>query len=123
MSDFSPIGQHVLIDFYDCQVDLTNKELVERILLESAKESGATIVSQHFHQFNPIGISGVIIIEESHFTIHTWPEHNFASIDFYTCGDKINFSRAIDYLKQNLISSKVVEKQFERGNHLIKQLI
>lgn len=123
MSDFSPIGQHVLIDFYDCQVDLTNKELVERILLESAKESGATIVSKHFHQFNPIGISGVIIIEESHFTIHTWPEHNFASIDFYTCGDKINFSRAIDYLKQNLNSSKVVEKQFERGNHLIKQLI
>ncbi len=123
MSEFTPTGKHLLIDFYDCQLDLSDKEFVEDSLGKSAKESGATIVSQHFHKFNPFGISGVIIIEESHFTVHTWPEHKFASVDFYTCGDTINFEQAVNVLKKAFGAQRIIKKQFERGNQLIKQLI
>ena len=123
MSEFTPKGKHLLIDFYECQLDLSDLSLIEDSLHQSAKLSGATIVSKHFHQFSPVGISGVIIIEESHFTIHTWPEHNFASVDFYTCGDTINFDLAVDVLRESLRAKRFVKKQFERGNQIIKQLI
>ena len=64
-------------------------------------------------------MSGVIIIEESHLTIHTWPEHNFASVDIYTCGEEMDFESAVNYLKVKFASDKIVLKHFERGNHII----
>ncbi len=123
MSDFTPTGRHLLVDFYDCQLDLSNMSYIEQSLDKSAKESGATIVSRHFHKFSPVGVSGVIIIEESHFTVHTWPEHQFASVDFYTCGDTIDFEHAVNVLNKAFDARRIVKKEFERGNQLIKQLI
>ena len=96
---------------------------MEEVLLEAADKAGATIVSHHFHKFSPHGVSGVVIIQESHLTIHTWPEHQFASIDIYTCGAEMNFDAAVEYLKVKFASNKIVIKQFERGNQVIKQLI
>ena len=123
MSEYSPLGKHVLIDCYQCQLDISDPTNVNTLLRRSALKSGATIVSEHFHAFSPVGVSGVIIIEESHFTIHTWPEHGFASIDAYTCGDTIDFKKAINCLKEALKPTKIVVKEFERGNHLIKEKI
>ena len=123
MSSNEPIGQHVLLDLYNCHEDLKNSAFVEQALLEAANKAGATIVSHHFHKFSPCGVSGVVIIQESHLTIHTWPEHAFASVDIYTCGKEMNFESAVDYLKQKFVSDKIVIKHFERGNHIIKQLI
>jgi len=54
-------------------------------MLAAAKESGATILGESFHQFSPQGVSGVIIIAESHLTVHTWPEHGYAGADIFTC--------------------------------------
>jgi len=119
MSDKLAIGQHVLIDLYNCHEDLKKSDFVEESLLKAAEKAGATIVSHHFHKFSPYGVSGVIIIEESHLTIHTWPEHNFASVDIYTCGEEMDFESAVNYLKVKFGSDKIVLKHFERGNHII----
>ena len=78
------LGRHLTIEFYECDPDiLLNKDDVEEALLKAAKDSGATIISSSFHDFKPQGISGVVIIAESHFTVHAWPEHDYAAVDIY----------------------------------------
>ena len=124
MTDFSfnsPVGQHVLLDLYDCKNSLDNVALVEKIMLEAAEKSGASVVDKRFHAFSPQGVSGMVIIKESHFSIHTWPEHNFASIDIYTCGETIDFEKAVNWLKKELNAGDCVQKQFERGNFTINE--
>ena len=64
------VGQHILLDLYDCQSDLSDTALIENILVNAAEAANATIVSHHFHTFSPYGVSGVVIIKESHLTIH-----------------------------------------------------
>ena len=119
MSNNLAIGQHVLLDLYNCHKDLENSQFVEEALLEAAQRAGATVVSHHFHKFSPVGVSGVVIIQESHLTIHTWPEHNFASVDIYTCGEEMNFTAAVNYLKSKFECDEIVTKHFETGNHMI----
>ena len=60
---------------------------VETLLKRAASAAGATIVQSVFHRFAPQGVSGVVVIEESHISVHTWPEMGYAAVDFYTCGD------------------------------------
>ena len=70
-----------------CCPDLLNSvKEIESILLGAAVDGGATVISSHFHPFSPQGLSGVIVIAESHITIHTWPEHGYAAVDVFTCG-------------------------------------
>ena len=117
----SPVGQHILLDLYDCDNSLDNVELVENIMLEAAKQSGASVVDTRFHAFSPQGVSGMVIIKESHFSIHTWPEHNFASVDIYTCGETINFEKAVNWLTKELKAGDCIQKHFERGNFTINE--
>lgn len=117
----SPVGQHILLDLYDCKNCLDNVSSIEAIMLNAAKHSGATIVDTRFHEFSPQGVSGMVIIKESHFSIHTWPEHNFASVDIYTCGESIDFEKAVNWLKKELQSENSVQKHFERGNFTIDE--
>ncbi len=125
MSDnFStPIGQHVLLDLYQCNEDLSNTSLIQEIMVEAANQAGATIVDERFHTFSPQGVSGMVIIKESHLSIHTWPEHCFASVDIYTCGEVLNFEKAIAWLKKSLGTDNCVQKHFERGNYIINERI
>ena len=74
----------------------------------------ATIVESNFHHFNPLGVSGVVIIKESHLTIHTWPEYGYAAIDIFTCG-KIFMEEGIDFLRKNLKAKQAEVKKLERG--------
>ena len=93
------LGNHVLADFYGCNGKLiNNRETVERFMQDAAIHCGATIVNTTIHEFNPIGISGVVVIAESHLAIHTWPEYNFIALDAFTCGTLINPHDAINYL-------------------------
>jgi len=81
-------GRHLLVEYYDCDEKvLDDLERIEELLVDAAKEAKATVVRSTFHRFAPQGVSGVIVIEESHLSIHTWPEHGYAAVDFYTCGD------------------------------------
>ncbi len=103
------LGRHLTIEFYECEPDiLLNKDDVKEALLKAAKDSGATIINSSFHDFEPQGVSGVVIIAESHFTIHAWPEHNYAAVDIFTCGDSLDLDIALSSLKTSLGSKNVV---------------
>lgn len=103
------LGRQLTIEYYDCGQDiLVNKDTVERALLKGAKDSGATIITSSFHQFDPQGVSGVVIIAESHFTVHAWPEHDYAAVDIFTCGDKINLDVAIHSMEESFGAGRVV---------------
>jgi S-adenosylmethionine decarboxylase len=67
-------------------------------MVSAAEAASATIVDVSFHEFNPFGISGMVIIAESHLSIHTWPEYGYAAVDIFTCGDLIKPSDAAAYL-------------------------
>ncbi|NDY72506.1 adenosylmethionine decarboxylase [Desulfobacter hydrogenophilus] len=102
------LGRHITIEYYDCASNvLLDKDGVESILLKAARESGATIISSSFHQFEPQGVSGVVIIAESHFTVHAWPEHNYAAVDIFTCADNIDLDTAIHSIEAQLSSQRV----------------
>ena len=102
------LGRHVTIEYNDCGPDkLIDTEYLEEVFLKAARESGATVVSSSFHAFDPQGISGVIIIAESHFTVHAWPEHNYAAVDIFTCGKNIDLEKAIHSLEDSLEARNV----------------
>ena len=110
------LGHQLLVEFYDCDSQILNdKELVRSILLQAALESGATIVTDIFHEFNPHGISGVVIIAESHLAIHTWPEYDFAAVDLFTCGEDIKADKAVKYLKSALKADHLSIIELKRG--------
>ena len=79
-------GTHLLLDLWGAS-NLTDPELIDRALRDAAEAANATILHSHFHHFGPDGgVSGVLVLAESHISIHTWPERNFASIDIFMCG-------------------------------------
>jgi S-adenosylmethionine decarboxylase len=108
-NDFFALGRQVTIEYYECGATaFLDADRVENALLKAATESGATIISSSFHQFNPQGVSGVVVIAESHFTIHAWPEHDYAAVDIFTCGDSIDMETAISSMKDSFESGNVV---------------
>jgi S-adenosylmethionine decarboxylase len=110
------LGRHVLIEYYGCNKNiLENCKLIEKIMNDAARKSGATIVTNIFHQFSPYGVSGAVIIKESHLSIHTWPEHKYASVDVYTCGDKVDPWKAAHYLEEKLEARKSESIEIPRG--------
>jgi S-adenosylmethionine decarboxylase proenzyme len=81
------LGRHLLLDLGGCEHELlANAETLDRLFCQAVREGGATVVSSHFHQFQPHGVSGVVVLAESHVTVHTWPESGFAAVDIFTCG-------------------------------------
>jgi S-adenosylmethionine decarboxylase len=93
----------LLLELKDCNPEVLNDlKFLKDCLNEAAKEIGATIVNECFHEFSPHGISGVIIISESHLCIHTWPEHGYAAVDIFTCGDTVDPERAVKPLIEKL---------------------
>ena len=85
------LGRHVIVELVDCdRAVLDNLELIREHMLEAARKSGATVVRSVFHRYNPQGVSGVVVIAESHISVHTWPEYGYAAVDFFTCGDSVD---------------------------------
>ncbi len=79
-------GVHLLVDVKNAK-NLDNEDFIEKSLRAAALDAKATILHSHMHKFSPQGVSGVIVLSESHISIHTWPEKNFAAIDIFMCGD------------------------------------
>ena len=94
---------------------LNNPKLVEKYMVEAALECGATIVNKCFHLFAPHGVSGVVIISESHLAIHTWPELGYAAVDLFTCGEACDPKVAYDFLKKCFNSKDTSYSQLNRG--------
>lgn len=110
------LGRHLLIEYYNCDEEiLKNHDLVEKHMNEAAKKSGATIVNSVFHHFNPYGVSGAVIIQESHLSIHTWPEYGYAAVDVFTCGNEVDPWKAFYYLEKEFKAQKVESSEQPRG--------
>ncbi len=93
------LGRHLLVELHGCHPDSLKKvDVVRDILVGAARACGATIVDVAFHEFNPFGVSGVVVIAESHLSIHTWPEYRYAAVDIFTCGEAIKPDRAVAYI-------------------------
>ena len=82
------LGIHLILDLKECNRDLLNDlPYIRATMIEVAEAAGATIIGESFHQFKPVGVTGVLAIAESHLTIHTWPAYGYAAADVFTCGE------------------------------------
>jgi S-adenosylmethionine decarboxylase len=109
------MGRHVISELWGCDFEKLNDiKLIEQIFVDAALKSGAEIREVAFHKFAPQGVSGVVIISESHLTIHSFPEHGYASIDVYTCGD-LDPNIAADYIAEALNAQTRENIELPRG--------
>lgn len=114
-------SQHLLVELFGCNTDaLKNKTLLTQLLEKAASAANVTIVQSVFHQYSPQGITGIVIIEESHLSIHTWPEYGYASVDFYTCGDG-EPEAALNVIEQGLEAERSEIIMVDRGRSLTKE--
>lgn len=110
------LGKHILAEFFDCNPHkLEDIEFIKTIMIEAANAANATIIGESFHPFQPCGISGIIIIKESHLSIHTWPEYGYAAVDLFTCGKDVNPWAAFDVLNEKLEARNKVLLELKRG--------
>ncbi len=110
MKTRADFGKHYLIDLRDCDPEIIKSVGPTReIVLRAAKECGATILDDYFHQFEPIGVSGVVLIAESHISVHTWPENGFAAADIFTCGE-MKPQVAIDIMREGFRAKETTMK-------------
>ena len=110
------LGRHVVAEIYGCRFGVLNDvEKVERIMVNAALEAGAEVRELVFHKFSPQGVSGVVVISESHLAIHTWPELGYAAVDVFTCGDTVNPWDACNYLAEKFGADYVDASEFGRG--------
>lgn len=108
------LGKHVIAEFFGC-VNLENHGFVKKTLKNSAAICKATALHSKFHQFTPQGLTGFILLSESHISIHTWPEFKYAAVDVFTCGHKTQPEKAIQYLKEQFGASRVQISVIIRG--------
>ena len=110
------LGTHLLIELKDCNPEiLKSLEKVTHAMVSAAKEAKATIIDTSFREFSPFGISGVVVIAESHLTIHTWPEYGYAAVDVFTCGDLIKPEIAASYLVKEFDCKNPSIVEMKRG--------
>ena len=110
------LGKHYLLDLRGCNPEkIKSLEFVQEALKNAALAAKATIVEVAFHEFSPFGISGMVVIAESHLAIHTWPEYGFAAVDVFTCGDLIDPRVAADFLIKEFESQDPSIIEMDRG--------
>ena len=110
------LGRHLLMELEDCnEKTLNDLEALRETLLTAAAEAGATVMGESFHRFSPHGISGVVIIAESHLFIHTWPEYGYAAADIFTCGTSVQPEKAAELLIEKLGAKRHSIQEILRG--------
>lgn len=110
------IGLHLLIELEDCNsAILDDVELIEKYMVQAAERAKATILKTYFHKFSPVGVTGVVALAESHISIHTWPEYNYAAVDIFTCGIILQPQTASQYLIDKLECKTPVITEIKRG--------
>jgi len=110
------LGTHLILELKECNSDLLNDySFVRNALIDAANSVGATIIGESFHRFQPIGVTGVVAIAESHLCIHTWPEYSYAAVDIFTCGTAFSPREAAKLLIQSFEAKDPSILEIERG--------
>jgi S-adenosylmethionine decarboxylase len=116
LDELNALGRHILAEFYGCSAGILNDAAkVERVMVDAALEAGAEVREVAFHKFSPQGVSGVVVISESHLAIHTWPELQYAAVDVFTCGDRVDPWEACRYLIDKFQATDVDATEVKRG--------
>jgi S-adenosylmethionine decarboxylase len=107
------LGKHVLLELKDCNREILNDlSFLKTLLPDAATQAGAAVLGDSFHKFNPHGVSGVVVIAESHVSIHTWPEHGYAAVDIFSCGTRVDTD----------IAAQTIIKALQSKNHSIIEI-
>ncbi|MDX1907017.1 MAG: adenosylmethionine decarboxylase [Bacteroidia bacterium] len=115
-SEAGPLGIHILAELYGVSpLLLDDEDWISRHMQAAAAAAGATVLGAHFHRFSPQGVTGVVVIQESHLTIHTWPEYGYAAVDIFTCGADIHPWRAYEYLREAMNTDQASAQAYTRG--------
>ena len=110
------LGRHLLLDLNDCDKEVLNDlSFLRNTLVAAAIDCGATVLSESFHPFEPQGVSGVVVIAESHLSIHTWPEYGYAAVDIFTCGTSVQPEKAVEVLIEKLGAKDHSLTEIQRG--------
>jgi S-adenosylmethionine decarboxylase len=116
MDGITCLGKQIIADLYYCDEKLLNNlDHVRRIMIEAAEKANTQIIDHKFHKFKPQGVSGVVVIAESHVAIHTWPEYGYAAVDIFTCGNRSMPRLALRHISQALKAKRVRYREVERG--------
>lgn len=116
------LGRHILVEFTNCKADVLNDvSIIEKTMVQAAQIAGATVINSTFHHFSPYGVSGVVVIQESHLAIHTWPEYRYAAVDLFTCGDTVDPWVSFEYLKKAFDASYSALEMNRGSTHAIKK--
>jgi S-adenosylmethionine decarboxylase len=109
------VAEHLLVEYHGCEPELLNDEArIKQLMCRAAEAAGARVVAEVFHRYRPQGVTGVLLIEESHFSVHTWPEYGYAALDFYTCGE-CHPERADEFLREALGAKSAEVMLIRRG--------
>lgn len=110
------LGRHILAEVFGCDRSvLDNPQEVERILVQAALDAGAEVREVAFHKFSPQGVSGVVVISESHLAVHTWPELGYAAVDVFTCGDRVDPWDACNLIVDGFKAQNMTATETKRG--------
>jgi S-adenosylmethionine decarboxylase proenzyme len=110
------LGRHLLIELQDCDKEVLNDlGFLRDSMVTAAIDCGATVLGESFHHFSPQGVSGVLVIAESHLSIHTWPEYGYAAVDIFTCGTTVEPERAVEVLLEKLGAKNHSLREIPRG--------
>ncbi len=111
------VGVQIIADLYGIDEDLISESGKLYDIIENAVKVGKlTKISSDYYQFQPRGVSGIVLLAESHLSFHTWPEHGLVTLDIYTCGDPENADAAFNYIVSVLAPTSVEYKKLSRGN-------
>lgn len=116
------LGRHILVEFTGCHADVLNDvSIIEKSMVEAAQIAGATVINSNFHHFSPWGVSGVVVIQESHLAIHTWPEYKYAAVDLFTCGETVDPWVSFEFLKKAFGANYSAIEMNRGSHHLLKK--
>ena len=110
------LGRQLLIELQDCDKEVLNDlGFLRDAMVTAAIGCGAMVMGESFHQFSPQGVSGVVVIAESHLSIHTWPEYGYAAADVFTCGGSVHPEKAVEVLVEKLGAKNHSLMEIPRG--------
>lgn len=117
---FMQLGDHIVAEFLDCE-HIDDYEMLETVLRDAAQKAHATVINIVVHKFSPYGMSGLVLLAESHISIHTWPEYGYVAVDTYTCGSHVNVQAIIDVLRTFFKPKKIRQMLIDRGYDTIDE--
>ncbi|MGE5557751.1 MAG: adenosylmethionine decarboxylase [Bacillota bacterium] len=115
MKTFDTMGAHILADFWGCSYEkLDDAVFVMDSLRQAARAANMTVLDEKMHKFHPQGLTALLLLAESHISIHTYPEKGYAAIDVFTCGSGMT-AHAVEYLREALGPTEFREINVTRG--------